>query len=187
MAGKIEGKRRRGAEDKMFRQHHRLNGHEFEESPGGSGGQGSQACYSPWGHRVFATEREHPLLTDSCLKTALSSQKPFTYSFCHVTQAVYSTAICFFTVRRRASHSGLSTRHLISWNINKGVRSHHLCHIPSVRNKPWVLPTLKRRTLYYIRALLLEVIPVCVSHITLTSVWGSSFPTSPSHFSLRST
>ena len=132
-------------------------------------------------------EREHPLLTDSCLKTALSSQKPFTYSFCHVTQAVYSTAICFFTVRRRASHSGLSTRHLISWNINKGVRSHHLCHIPSVRNKPWVLPTLKGRTLYYIRALLLEVIPVCISHITLTSVWGSSFPTSPSHFSLRST
>ena len=28
--------------------HHRLDGHEFEQTPGVSGGQGSLACYSPW-------------------------------------------------------------------------------------------------------------------------------------------
>ena len=29
--------------------HHRLNGREFEEAPGDSGGQGNLAGYSPWG------------------------------------------------------------------------------------------------------------------------------------------
>ena len=31
--------------------HHRLNGYEFEQTPGDSEGQGSLACYSPWGHK----------------------------------------------------------------------------------------------------------------------------------------
>ena len=29
--------------------HHPLNGHEFEQTPGDSEGQGSLACCSPWG------------------------------------------------------------------------------------------------------------------------------------------
>ena len=32
----------------MVRQHHLLNGHEFEQAPGDIEGQGSQACCSPW-------------------------------------------------------------------------------------------------------------------------------------------
>ena len=35
-------------EDEMVGWHHRLNGHEFEQTPGGSEGQGSLACCSPW-------------------------------------------------------------------------------------------------------------------------------------------
>ena len=31
--------------------HHRLNGHEFEQAPGGGEGQGNLACCSPWSHR----------------------------------------------------------------------------------------------------------------------------------------
>ena len=31
--------------------HHRLNGREFEQTPGDSEGQGSLACHSPWGHK----------------------------------------------------------------------------------------------------------------------------------------
>ena len=31
--------------------HHRFNGHECEQTPGDSEGQGSLACYSPWGHK----------------------------------------------------------------------------------------------------------------------------------------
>ena len=39
--------------------YHQLDGHEFEQAPGVGHGQGSLACYSPWGHRVrhdWATE-----------------------------------------------------------------------------------------------------------------------------------
>ena len=36
-------------EGEMVGWHHRLNGHEFEQAPGDGNGQGSLACYSPWG------------------------------------------------------------------------------------------------------------------------------------------
>ena len=31
--------------------HHRLNGHEFEQTPGDGLGQGSLACYCPQSHK----------------------------------------------------------------------------------------------------------------------------------------
>ena len=37
------------AEDEMVRQHHRFNGHEFEQTPGDSGGQRSLVFCSPRG------------------------------------------------------------------------------------------------------------------------------------------
>ena len=33
--------------DEMVGEHHQLNGHEFEQSPGDGGGQGSLVCCSP--------------------------------------------------------------------------------------------------------------------------------------------
>ena len=45
--GKVEGRRRRGRQ--RMRWHHWLNGHEFEQTPGDSEGQGSQVCCSSWG------------------------------------------------------------------------------------------------------------------------------------------
>ena len=36
-------------EDEMAGWHHQLAGHEFEQAPGVGDGQGSLACYSPWG------------------------------------------------------------------------------------------------------------------------------------------
>ena len=36
-------------EDEMVGGHHQPNGHEFERTLGGSEGQGSLACCSPWG------------------------------------------------------------------------------------------------------------------------------------------
>ena len=35
--------------EEIVGEHHRLNGHEFEQTPGESEGQGRQACCSPWG------------------------------------------------------------------------------------------------------------------------------------------
>ena len=42
-------------EDEMVGWHHRLNGHEFEQAPGGGEGQGSLACCSSWGHKESDT------------------------------------------------------------------------------------------------------------------------------------
>ena len=39
-------------EDEMVGWHHRLNGHEFEQAPRVSNGQGRLACCSPWSRRV---------------------------------------------------------------------------------------------------------------------------------------
>ena len=36
-------------EDEVVGWQHQLNGHEFEQTPGDSEGQGYLACYSPWG------------------------------------------------------------------------------------------------------------------------------------------
>ena len=55
-AGKDWRQEKKGMrEDQMVGWHHRLNGHEFEQAPGDSQGQGSLACYSPWGHRELDT------------------------------------------------------------------------------------------------------------------------------------
>ena len=54
LLGKIKGRRRRTA-DEVVRWHHRLNGHEFEETPGDGERQGSLACCSPWGHKESDT------------------------------------------------------------------------------------------------------------------------------------
>ena len=42
-------------EDEMVGWHHQLNGHEFEQTPGYSEGQGSLMCCSPWGHKESDT------------------------------------------------------------------------------------------------------------------------------------
>ena len=42
-------KEKGAAEDEMVIQHHRLNGHESEQTLGDSEGQGRLVCYSPWG------------------------------------------------------------------------------------------------------------------------------------------
>ena len=42
-------------EDEMVGWHHRLDGHELEQTPGDSEGQGSWACCNPWGHKELDT------------------------------------------------------------------------------------------------------------------------------------
>ena len=49
-AGKDWGQEEKGAtEDEIVEWHHRLNGHEFEQTPGDGEEQGSLACFSLWG------------------------------------------------------------------------------------------------------------------------------------------
>ena len=44
-----------GAKDEMIGWHHRLNGYDFEQTPGDSEGQGSLVCCNLWGHKEYDT------------------------------------------------------------------------------------------------------------------------------------
>ena len=45
-------------EDEMVRWHHRVNGHEFEQTPGVGDGQGGLAWCSPWGCKESDTTEQ---------------------------------------------------------------------------------------------------------------------------------
>ena len=45
-------------EDEMVGWHHRVDGHEFEQTPGLGEGQGDLACYSPWSHKESDTTEQ---------------------------------------------------------------------------------------------------------------------------------
>ena len=56
MLENFEGRLRKGLiEDEMVGWHRLLNGHEFEQTPGVSEGQGSPACCSPLGRKESDT------------------------------------------------------------------------------------------------------------------------------------
>ena len=51
-AGKDPGKEEQEVtEDEMVGWHHKLNGHQFKQTPGDNEGQGSLTCCSSWGHK----------------------------------------------------------------------------------------------------------------------------------------
>ena len=55
-AGRELGKEKKGTtEDEMAGWHHRLDGHEFEWTPGVGDGQGGLACCNSWGHKESDT------------------------------------------------------------------------------------------------------------------------------------
>ena len=55
-AGKDSRQEEKGmTEDEMVGGHHWLNGHEFEQTPGVSDGQGGLGCCSPWRHKEWDT------------------------------------------------------------------------------------------------------------------------------------
>ena len=55
-AGKDGRHKEKGTtEDEMVGWHHQLDGHEFEQTLGVGDGQGSLACYSPWGRKESDT------------------------------------------------------------------------------------------------------------------------------------
>ena len=42
----------------ILTENHQLDGHEFKQAPGVGDGQGSLACYSPWGHKESDTTEQ---------------------------------------------------------------------------------------------------------------------------------
>ena len=59
---KTESRRRRGRQDEMVGWHHRLNGHEFDQTLGDRERQGSLACCSSWGTQL--SDRTTKITTD---------------------------------------------------------------------------------------------------------------------------
>ena len=51
--------------------HHGPNGHEFEQAPGDSEGQGSLVCCSPWGHKESTCLSDWTIATTSSLSAKL--------------------------------------------------------------------------------------------------------------------
>ena len=47
-------------EDEVVWWHQRLNGHEYEQTAGDSEGQGTVACFSPWGRKESDMTEQQP-------------------------------------------------------------------------------------------------------------------------------
>ena len=84
MLGKIEGKRRRGWQRMRWLDgwHHRLNGHEFEQTPGVGDAQGSLECCSPWGCKESdTTERLNWSWKNNVINSHFNSDSPMVIIF----------------------------------------------------------------------------------------------------------
>ena len=68
-AGKDWRQEKKGTtEDEMAGWHHRLDGHEFEGTPGDGDGQRSLMCCSPWGHKESDTTEQLNWTKSSAVK-----------------------------------------------------------------------------------------------------------------------
>ena len=82
-AGKDWGQAEKGtAEDEMVGWHHWVNGHEFEQAPEDSEGQGSLMCCSSWGrkkigHNLQTNNNKNNLASDG--KKRISETEPSSY------------------------------------------------------------------------------------------------------------
>ena len=76
-AGKDWGQEEKGmTEDEMVGWHHWLDGHEFEQAPGVDG-QGSLACFSPWGRKESDTTEQLNWIFHCVYVTPLFLKKKF--------------------------------------------------------------------------------------------------------------
>ena len=85
-------------EDEIVREHYRLNGHAFEQSPGDSEGQRGLVCCSPWGCKELdMTQRlnSHSHLYSQCFP--LHQFNPVKYVKAVMLLHIKATAISLVT------------------------------------------------------------------------------------------
>ena len=95
-------------EDEMVRWHHRLNGHEFEWTPGVGDGQGGLTCCSPWGCKESVMTEQlnwtelnrynHPFS-----RTLFQLRGESSSPFCFFTPFLWKASPFFWSVRRESS------------------------------------------------------------------------------------
>ena len=97
-AGKDGRQEEKGmTEDEMAGWHHWLDGREFEQAPGAGDGQGSLACYSPWGHKE----------SDMTEQLNWASYPYFHPQF-----------ICILLLQRSAMHSSLAYLQMLDFHLH---------------------------------------------------------------------
>ena len=69
--------------DEMVGWHHRLNGHEFEQAPGDSEGQGSLVCCSPWVAKNRTQLSDWTATKPSLLYRISIRHRLLLYGWCH--------------------------------------------------------------------------------------------------------
>ena len=80
-SGRDWGQEEKGTtEDEMVARHHRLDGHEFEQTLGDGKGQGSLVCSSPWGCKESDTTEQ--LNNSNVYVDATLSIHPTFFPFC---------------------------------------------------------------------------------------------------------
>ena len=79
-AGKDWGQEEKGmTEDRMAGWHHRLDGREFEWTPGAGDGQGGLACCNSWGHKESDTTERLDWAELNCVPKAILRQHLFVW------------------------------------------------------------------------------------------------------------
>ena len=127
-------------EDEMVGWHHRLNGHEFEQAPGFSDGQGRLACCAPWGRKESdTTERLDELngrvmqLAFWMMTTGWYVKGSFTYSPCSL-----KTMSLFATNEKESSFFPPSWRHTCTlWSRTTSSKLRCGSNLCVTRNKSW--------------------------------------------------
>ena len=81
--------------------HHQLNGHESEQAPGDSEGQGSLACCSPWSHRELDSTQQLNNNSVLQLHPGCCKWQDFTHSydrmiFQYMYMCVHSFSLCMY-------------------------------------------------------------------------------------------
>ena len=79
-------------EDEMVGWHHWLNGHESEQTPGDSEGQGNLLCYSPCCHEESDMTEQHYIYIYHIYHTKyITSIKLKSFYFCHIFYANFNS------------------------------------------------------------------------------------------------
>ena len=114
-------------EDETVRWHHWLNGHGFEQTLGGSEGQGSLMCCSPWGHKESD-------MTEQLNKTLLTCiyPSPLIQQFRSTSQTSRHSSL-HFLVKKKASFT-IAIYRLWKWGAEM-----KMC--PTLINAGWGKPS----------------------------------------------
>ena len=117
--------------DEMVEWHYQLNGHEFEQTPGDSEGQGSLACYSPWDRQVRYNLASEQLQQEEVLGPPLeASADPVPSSLKASLQSVLLLTLLLPTLvgsfKKGTSSRSLSSSLSLSLSVSLSLLNTHL-------------------------------------------------------------